>query len=228
MVACVRPEVSWVRFTNFSSQLSFWQDDPRSILNLKPSIHHPPRTETSLAVLDVIGHCAMGSTLLMLTIAEGFGLFQVVCKANPSSVLLRQFKLTLHVGLLPRIDKEFITLPQYKPNDPWSAKKAILGQNDYIGEWHRSLILQFRRAMPAVCMCSLLKLLHGLSHAHLMRRWQEAVSPLALHKWPQDPAIAKAYTVPTSNNRTWRSAIRPQASTASILRSNVNPGKQLL
>lgn len=36
-------------------------------------------------------------------------------------------------GLLPReSDKRIVQMPIYKPRDPWTEKRALFGQNDYI------------------------------------------------------------------------------------------------
>lgn len=41
-----------------------------------------------------------------------------------------------YAGLLPRgeHEKPIVSLPTYKPGNPWSRSKALFGQNDYIGE----------------------------------------------------------------------------------------------
>ena len=38
-------------------------------------------------------------------------------------------------GLLPRKEgAKRLPQPEYKPNNAWTRKKAMFGQNDYIGE----------------------------------------------------------------------------------------------
>ncbi|XP_067945795.1 large ribosomal subunit protein mL51-like [Watersipora subatra] len=55
-----------------------------------------------------------------------------IYKTNPIPTRYGWTKTYFDGGPLPRIDLPIKSLPEYKPKDAWSEKRALYGQNDYI------------------------------------------------------------------------------------------------